>query len=186
MANDPRLLACDGRYGLSSRITLSRFARPRPDLIRASRRRRSPAVCLDLIPGDARVKPAHDAELAVKTSAHDLPAVAVLARDGGRVGGGGLLAQLDNAAADRPGAGEQGEQPVAVAVANPAAGKAVTSLLKRPSASSTACLLLRNTSRHIVGSDAAMRVKSRNPPAENSTTSERVASSRSEAVPTML
>ena len=43
---------------------------------------------------------------------------------------------------------------------------------KRPSISSTASLLLRNTSRHMVGSEAAMRVKSRKPPAENLITSE--------------
>ena len=48
------------------------------------------------------------------------------------------------------------------------------SSLKRPSISSTASLLARNTSRHMVGSDAAMRVKSRKPPAENFSTSERV------------
>ena len=40
------------------------------------------------------------------------------------------------------------------------------SSLKRPSTSSTASRLLRNTSRHMVGSEAAMRVKSRKPLAE--------------------
>ena len=43
---------------------------------------------------------------------------------------------------------------------------AVRSSEKRCSISSTASLFDRNTSRHIVGSDAAMRVKSRKPPAE--------------------
>ena len=57
---------------------------------------------------------------------------------------------------------------------------------KRPSISSTASRLLRNTSRHMTGSDAAMRVKSRNPEAENLMTSDSVTSSRSAAVPTML
>jgi len=60
------------------------------------------------------------------------------------------------------------------------------SSLKRPSISSTASLLARNTSRHMVGSDAAMRVKSRNPEAENLMTSARTLSSMSAAVPTML
>ena len=46
------------------------------------------------------------------------------------------------------------------------------SSLKVPSISSTASLLARNTSRHIVGSEAAMRVKSRKPPAENFITSD--------------
>ena len=46
------------------------------------------------------------------------------------------------------------------------------SSLKVPSISSTASLLARNTSRHIVGSEAAMRVKSRKPPAENLITSD--------------
>ena len=50
------------------------------------------------------------------------------------------------------------------------------SSLKVPSISSTASLLVRNTSRHMVGSEAAMRVKSRKPPAENFITSERVTS----------
>ncbi len=51
--------------------------------------------------------------------------------------------------------------------------------MKRPSISSTASRLLRKTSRHIVGSDAAMRVKSRKPPAENFITSDCVTVSRS-------
>src|SRR3981081_954032 len=59
------------------------------------------------------------------------------------------------------------------------------SSLKRPSISSTASLLARKTSRHMVGSDAAMRVKSRKPPAENCNTSERVTWPRSSAGPTM-
>lgn len=42
----------------------------------------------------------------------------------------------------------------------------VTSSVSRCRISSTASRLLRKTSRHIVGSDAAMRVKSRKPPAE--------------------
>ena len=44
----------------------------------------------------------------------------------------------------------------------------------RPSISSTASRLFRKTSRHIVGSDAAIRVKSRKPPAENLITSDLV------------
>jgi hypothetical protein len=60
------------------------------------------------------------------------------------------------------------------------------SSVKRPSTSSTASLLWRKTSRHIVGSEAAMRVKSRKPPAENLITSDCVTVSRSAAVPTML
>src|SRR5437879_4656507 len=60
------------------------------------------------------------------------------------------------------------------------------SSLKVPSISSTASLLLRNTSRHIVGSDAAMRVKSRKPPAENFITSDDVTCASSSAVPTMV
>ena len=43
--------------------------------------------------------------------------------------------------------------------------------MKRRSISSTASRLFRNTSRHITGSEAAMRVKSRKPPAENLITS---------------
>jgi len=38
----------------------------------------------------------------------------------------------------------------------------------------------------MVGSDAAMRVKSRNPPAEYRSTSERVTAERSSAVPTIV
>ena len=45
------------------------------------------------------------------------------------------------------------------------------SSLRRPSISSTASWLCRKTSRHMVGSEAAMRVKSRKPPAENLITS---------------
>src|SRR6185295_13153096 len=56
------------------------------------------------------------------------------------------------------------------------------SSLKRPSISSTASLLVRNTSRHIVGSEAAMRVKSRKPPAANLITSPLMSDSRSTAV----
>ena len=56
----------------------------------------------------------------------------------------------------------------------------------RPSASITASRLCRKTSRHMVGSEAARRVKSRKPPAENLITSDWVTSSRSSAVPTML
>ena len=60
------------------------------------------------------------------------------------------------------------------------------SSLKVPSISSTASLLARNTSRHMVGSEAAMRVKSRKPPAENFITSDCVTPSSSSAVPTMV
>jgi hypothetical protein len=38
----------------------------------------------------------------------------------------------------------------------------------------------------MIGSDAAMRVKSRKPPAENFSTSERVTSPSSSAVPTIV
>jgi len=44
----------------------------------------------------------------------------------------------------------------------------------------------RNTSRHITGSDAAMRVKSRKPEAEKLITSDFSVSSRSVAVPTIV
>jgi hypothetical protein len=64
------------------------------------------------------------------------------------------------------------EQLVALAEADRAL-QAARSSVKRPSISSTASRLLRNTSRHIVGSEAAMRVKSRKPPAENLITSDR-------------
>ena len=60
------------------------------------------------------------------------------------------------------------------------------SSLKRPSISSTASRLCRKTSRHMTGSDAAIRVKSRKPPAEYLNTSDSVTDSRSAAVPTML
>ena len=63
---------------------------------------------------------------------------------------------------------------------------AATSSLNRPSISSTASLLARKTSRHMVGSDAAMRVKSRKPPAEYCSTSERVTAESSSAVPTIV
>ena len=43
--------------------------------------------------------------------------------------------------------------------------------MKRPSNSRTASLLLRKISRHIMGSEAAILVKSRKPPAENFITS---------------
>ena len=46
-----------------------------------------------------------------------------------------------------------------------------SSSVKRPSISSVASLLFMNTSRHMVGSDAAIRVKSRKPAAENFTIS---------------
>jgi hypothetical protein len=58
--------------------------------------------------------------------------------------------------------------------------------MNRPSISSTASRLLRNTSRHMVGSEAAMRVKTRKPPAENFSTSDRVTVCNSSAVPTMV
>ena len=63
---------------------------------------------------------------------------------------------------------------------------AVRSSEKRWSMSSTASLFARNTSRHIVGSEAAMRVKSRKPPAEYLMTSDWVTSSMSDAVPTIV
>jgi len=58
---------------------------------------------------------------------------------------------------------------------------AARSSLKRPSISKTASLLLRKTSRHMVGSEAAMRVKSRKPPAENLMTSDEVTCASSSA-----
>ena len=97
-----------------------------------------------------------------------------------------LLPHVDDAAPDRPRAGEQVEQPCRRRRAGSCAASAVRSSVKRPSISSTASLLCRNTSRHMVGSEAAMRVKSRKPPAENFSTSERSESSSSAAVPTML
>ena len=97
-----------------------------------------------------------------------------------------ILADLHDAAADRARAREELEQRVAVAAADRARAASARSSLKRPSISSTASLLCRNTSRHIVGSDAAMRVKSRKPPAENFITSDCVTVSSSSAVPTML
>ena len=63
---------------------------------------------------------------------------------------------------------------------------AVRSSLKRPSISSTASRLLRKMSRHMIGLEAAMRVKSRKPEAENLMTSRWVCSSRPVAVPTMV
>ena len=45
------------------------------------------------------------------------------------------------------------------------------SLRKLPKSSSTASRLCRNTSRHMMGSEAAIRVKSRKPPAEKRMTS---------------
>jgi hypothetical protein len=90
------------------------------------------------------------------------------------VGRGCILAGLDDAAPDAARLHEQ------------ARCKAVRSSLKRPSISSTASLLLRKTSRHMTGSEAAMRVKSRKPPAENLITSVSVTRSRCRAVLTML
>ena len=87
------------------------------------------------------------------------------------VGGGRVLARLDDAAADRARLGEQLES-VSPSPKRMARCSAVRSSVKRPSISSTASLLLRNTSRHMVGSEAAMRVKSRKPPAENLITSD--------------
>src|SRR5262249_8826361 len=53
----------------------------------------------------------------------------------------------------------------------PARCSRARSSVKRPSTSSTASRLLRKMSRHMVGSEAAMRVKSRKPEAENLITS---------------
>jgi hypothetical protein len=63
---------------------------------------------------------------------------------------------------------------------------ATRSSVKRPIISITASRLLRNTSRHMVGSEAAMRVKSVKPPAAYLNTSVRACSSRSATVPTMV
>src|SRR5690348_3030719 len=57
---------------------------------------------------------------------------------------------------------------------------------KRASISSRASRLFRKMSRHITGSLAAMRVKSRKPEAANCSTSWRVSPSRSSAVPQMV
>ena len=62
----------------------------------------------------------------------------------------------------------------------------VKSSLKRASISNTASPLFINTSRHITGSDAAIRVKSLNPPALYLITSLCVTASKSAAVPTIL
>ena len=74
-----------------------------------------------------------------------------------------VLSLFDHLPPDRAGAGEQVEQ----GVPSPeriARCRAVRSSEKRPSISSTAPRLVRNTSRHMTGSEAAMRVKSRKPP----------------------
>ena len=86
------------------------------------------------------------------------------------IGGLGVLARLDDPAADGAGAGEQRFERRAVVPADHALERGKSSE-KRPSISSTASLLFRNTSRHMTGSEAAMRVKSRKPPAENLITS---------------
>ena len=96
-----------------------------------------------------------------------------------------ILARIDDGAPDRARAGEKIEQRLAVAPADGSL-QALRSSLKRPNTSSTASRLLRKTSRHIVGSEAAMRVKSRKPPAEYLITSLSVTCSRSSAVPTIL
>ena len=98
---------------------------------------------------------------------------------------GQILSDLDDAAADGARPAEMIEQRLAVAAAH-RAGERREVFVEAASISSTASLLARNTSRHIVGSDAAMRVKSRKPPAENFSTSERVTSPSSSAVPTMV
>jgi hypothetical protein len=77
---------------------------------------------------------------------------------------------LDDAAANLAGAPEPVLQDLALA---PARCRAVRSSVKRCSISSTASRLFRKTSRHMTGSEPAMRVKSRKPPAENLTTSAR-------------
>jgi len=76
-----------------------------------------------------------------------------------------ILPLFDDRATHRACAREQVEQRVAIAPADRALER-VRSSEKRWSISSTASLFDRNTSRHITGSDAAIRVKSRNPPAE--------------------
>jgi hypothetical protein len=96
-----------------------------------------------------------------------------------------VLALLDDRAADRAvwekWSNSAAPSPTRIAFCSP-----IRSSVKRWSMSSTASRLFRNTSRHIVGSDAAMRVKSRKPPAEYLMTSLCVTASRSDAVPTMV
>src|SRR5262245_47548943 len=109
----------------------------------------------------------------------------LLALAAAEVGLGGFLTDLD----DRPTIARvrvKGMERVFPSPKRIARVRTERSSLKRPSISSTASLLCRKTSRHIVGSDAAMRVKSRKPPAENLVTSDCVTSPRCAAVPTML
>ena len=63
---------------------------------------------------------------------------------------------------------------------------ACASSVKRASISSSASRLFRNTSRHMTGSLAAMRVKSRKPVAAKRSTSLRLSSSRASAVPQIV
>ena len=88
------------------------------------------------------------------------------------IGSRGVLARLDDAATDArvpPRSRRNSVSPSAQADGalqrRQVLGEPPQHLDARP------VLLLRNTSRHIVGSDAAMRVKSRKPPAENLITS---------------
>src|SRR3546814_19043055 len=60
--------------------------------------------------------------------------------------------------------------------------KADRSSEKRWSTYNTASLFARNTSRHMVGSDAAMRVKSRKPPEEYLMTSDRTSAGSGKSV----
>ena len=96
-----------------------------------------------------------------------------------------ILADLDDAAADRAGAGEMFEKRLAVAAAD-RAGELGQILVEGAEHLQHRVLVGRNTSRHMVGSDAAMRVKSRKPPAENFITSDCVTPASSSAVPTMV
>ncbi|ANN60903.1 hypothetical protein A9K72_31130 [Mesorhizobium loti] len=76
-----------------------------------------------------------------------------------------ILPRLNDRAAHRTGAGEQVEQFLAVAPANRSLQRGQI-LGNRASISRMASLLCRHTSRHMVCSDAARRVKSRKPEAE--------------------
>jgi len=71
--------------------------------------------------------------------------------------------------------GELAEQGLTIAAAD-AARQQWPDLVEASEHFQPLLVVSRKTSRHIVGSEAAMRVKSRKPPAENCSTSERVTS----------
>src|SRR5688572_20539904 len=105
-----------------------------------------------------------------------------LAAEVGRID---FLARLDDRAAHRACMREEIEQLVAIAPTDRALQRSEI-FGNRASISRIASLLCKQTSRHMVGSDAARRVKSRKPEAEYLITSDFVTVSRSSAVPTML